>query len=207
MDTVLIYMAMAVGAFVLLVCILNKKEKEKEKQTERKNKPTEETEPTPPVEEVPVPVEVEPEPTPVSQLPSDIVKFKFQKSEEVLGRFYRVNMYTTKSETKFQAGSNGWSFRIMKGVSFRIGNSRGHMVRNEVRVKLGYGPVAVTTKHLYYACGDESTKRIPLDKIVSIKTTRSGVKVLKEGERAKPIEFVFANDVDLDKFVSLTMNQ
>ncbi len=204
MDTVLIYIAMAVGAFILLVCILNKKEKEKQK--ERENKPIEETKPTPPVE-ASEPVEVTPDPTPASQLPSDVVKFKFQKSEEVLGRFYRVNMYTTKSEAKFQAGSHGWSFRIMKGVSFRVGNSRGHMVRNEVRVKLGYGPVAVTTKHLYYACGDESTKRIPLDKIVSIKTTRSGVKVLKEGERAKPIEFVFANDADLDKFVSLTMNQ
>ena len=134
------------------------------------------------------------------EVPVNVAIFKYQKSETVKAYFDNVRVYTTAKKSHFEAGSRGVSVRVMKGVSFRFGNSCGRMVSREINVCLGSGPVAVTNKHIYFATGS-ATKRIPFTKIVSINTTNYGVKILKDGERAKPVELCFESQTDLQKFM------
>ena len=112
--------------------------------------------------------------------------FVFQKREQVACVFPLVRITSTKTESVWQAGSQGFSIRIAKGLSYRIGAARGHRVSQEVKVDLGAGPAAVTNKHFYYVT-DGLSRRISLLKIVSVAREGTSVKIVKEAARPKPL--------------------
>lgn len=49
----------------------------------------------------------------------------------------------------YEGGSRGYSIRIMKGVSYRIGNHKGHYVRQETIEKTG-GTIYLTSKKIIF---------------------------------------------------------
>lgn len=119
--------------------------------------------------------------------------FVFQKREQVACVFPLVRITSTKTESVWQAGSQGFSIRIAKGLSYRIGAARGHRVSKEVNVDLGAGPAAVTNKHFYYVT-DGLSRRIPLLKIVSVARDGDTVKIVKEAARPKPVYVRFPDE-------------
>lgn len=121
--------------------------------------------------------------------------FIFQRGERLFFCDESVRIYETKTETSYKAGSRGVSVRIAKGLSYRIGNSRGKRIQEEVVDFKGIGTVAITTKNLYYLVDDRSV-RIPLSKLVSVTQNGNEMELVKEATRPKPITFKFDDEQD-----------
>ena len=121
--------------------------------------------------------------------------FILQRGERLFFCDENVRIYETKTETSYQAGSRGVSVRIAKGLSYRIGNSRGKRIQEEVLAFKGVGTAAITTKNLYYLVDDRSV-RIPLAKLVSVTQHGNEIELVKEAVRPKPLTFKFNDEQD-----------
>lgn len=129
--------------------------------------------------------------------------FRFLKSETLLWVIGAAN-YEQRTKRETRGRSAGTSVRVMKGVSVRVGASRGTPVESDVITFRGTGMLAVTTKHVYFK-GDERSVRIPHGKIVSVDTTRLDgrptVELVRDRASGHP-EFFSVNDRETAEFVS-----
>ncbi|MBC7347859.1 MAG: hypothetical protein H5U00_10505 [Clostridia bacterium] len=115
--------------------------------------------------------------------------FNFQKSETLIWAFENVAYYEEKTRREYVGGSHGVSFRIAKGVYYRVGSFRGRPVETTERVHIDTGLLAVTTKHLYFQ-GRTKTFRVRLDKVVSFMPYSNGVGIQRDAATAKPQFFI-----------------
>jgi hypothetical protein len=121
---------------------------------------------------------------PVGALP-----FNFQRSETLIWIFNNVAYYEDKTRRRYVGGSQGVSFRIAKGVYYRVGSFRGHPVETTERVHVDTGILAVTTKHIYFH-GSTKSFRVRFDKIVSFTPYSNGIGIQRDASTAKPQVFV-----------------
>lgn len=119
--------------------------------------------------------------------------FLLRKKEVLLFAAGSVGMTETKMESRYEAGSRGVTLRIAKGVSYRVGNVKGRRVSEEVEEYAGRGPVAVTNVNLYYECGGKS-RRVALEKIVSVKRDGRDLTWVKDAARPKPVTWTFRSE-------------
>jgi hypothetical protein len=119
----------------------------------------------------------------------DGIPFNFQKSESLIWGFNNVDYYEDKTRRQYVSGSQGVSFRIAKGVYYRVGGFRGHPVETTERVYVDKGMLAVTTKHLYFG-GNKKSFRVRLDKIVSFIPFSNGIGIQRDAASAKPQYFI-----------------
>jgi len=82
----------------------------------------------------------------------------------------------------YKGGSRGVSFRVMKGVYYRVGAHRGHVVKEERLVPTSAGILVVTNKRIILqpAPGYKPVS-IPLKKVLSYSCYNNGIEVFKEG--------------------------
>lgn len=118
-----------------------------------------------------------------------VLPFNFQKSEALIWAFNDVAYYEERTRRQYIGGSHGMSFRIAKGVYYRVGSFRGHPVETTERVRVDTGILAVTTKHLYFQ-GQTKTFRVRLDKVVSFMPYSDGVGIQRDAATAKPQFFI-----------------
>lgn len=104
--------------------------------------------------------------------------FKFLKSEYLLYVFPNVGYAEQRIKREIVGRSAGTSVRIAKGVSVRVGQSRGTPVERDEVVNRGVGIMAITTKHLYFS--GERTFRIRFSRIVSVQAMRNAVEVTRD---------------------------
>ena len=131
--------------------------------------------------------------------------FVLQRNESLYYAAGNVKVYETHTETKYQAGSRGVSIRLAKGLSYRVGNSRGKRISEDRQRCIGRGAVAVSSKHVYYYVGDQSV-RVPLQKIVSVTLTGSEIEFVKEAAHPRPVTFIFNDAKDADVFAYAMKN-
>ncbi len=82
----------------------------------------------------------------------------------------------------YEGGSHGVSFRIAKGISYRVGAHRGHIVREERLVETSRGVFTITNQRLFlHPFPGHKPLSIPLNKILSYQCFSNGVEVYKEG--------------------------
>lgn len=74
----------------------------------------------------------------------------------------------------YQGGSRGVSLRLVKGVSFRVGQQRGQMVSQSGIVPISEGYFVVTNKRLVFS-GDRKSVTTPLDKLVDLHVFADGL--------------------------------
>ncbi len=118
--------------------------------------------------------------------------FKLMKSEKLIWVFYPVDHYEHKTRRDYRGGSTGYSFRVAKGFWLRQSSSRGTPVEVDHKVHRGSGPLAVTTKHLYFS-GDR-TFRIRFSKIVSaVAFDDSTLVITRDRASGHPDSFVLGN--------------
>lgn len=115
--------------------------------------------------------------------------FNFQKSESLIWLFTNVAYYEDKTRRQFVGGYQGVSFRIAKGIYYRVGGFRGHPVETTERVHADTGQLAVTNKHIYFS-GASKSFRIKLDKIVSYTPYDDGIGIHRDTATTKPQIFV-----------------
>lgn len=118
------------------------------------------------------------------------VPFNFMKSEKIIYAFPNISISEIKTVHEYQAGSRGMSFRIMKGVYYHTGGTKGQRIEKQELKRLGYSDVAITNKYLYFQANNNAM-RVKHDKIVSIIPDEDGVTVFRDGARANPLYFRF----------------
>lgn len=106
-----------------------------------------------------------------------------KQGEAIQWIFNRVEFREQRMRVSYQGGSHGASFRIMKGVSYRIGAHKGYRVENVEMATVGHGDLAVSTKAIYFLCPSK-TKKTTLATIVSVDTYDDGIVVTPS--RGKP---------------------
>lgn len=118
------------------------------------------------------------------------VPFNFMKSEKIIYAFPNISISEIKTVHEYQAGSRGMSFKIMKGVYYHTGGTKGQRIEKQELKRLGYSDVAITNKYLYFQANNNAM-RVKHDKIVSIIPDEDGVTVFRDGARANPLYFRF----------------
>ena len=104
--------------------------------------------------------------------------FKFLKSEHLIYVFPNVGYAEQRVKREIVGRSAGTSVRIARGVSVRVGQSRGTPVERDEIVDRGMGTMAITTKHIYFS--GERTFRIRFSRIVSVQAMRDAVEVTRD---------------------------
>jgi hypothetical protein len=82
----------------------------------------------------------------------------------------------------YSGGSHGISFPIVKGIRYRVGAHRGHMVKEDRLVETSRGALLITTQRLFlHPFPGYKPVSIPLNKILSYQCFNNGIEVYKEG--------------------------
>lgn len=128
------------------------------------------------------------------QLPARVsvaggVPVNLQKGESIIWAFRNVEMFEDKIQKEYVGRSQGMSFRIMKGVYYRVGGFKGRPVETTHRVKVDSGMLIVTERNVYFA-GPSKSVRIPFKKIVAFHPYDDGVGVMRDSANAKAQVFV-----------------
>lgn len=108
------------------------------------------------------------------------------KKETVLWTYNGVNLYQEKITREWVGRSRGMSFRVMKGVYYHTGGSKGHPVEHSSMEHQGTGSLFVTNKNLIFYSQTKGLK-IPFNKIVGITPYSDGIEVHKDGANTKRI--------------------
>jgi hypothetical protein len=114
--------------------------------------------------------------------------FILQKKEVLLWVFQNVQYFSTKTTRTYVAGNSGMSVRVMKGVYYRVGQTKGHSVAKDDLVSEGMGTLAVTNKHLLFD-GPGKDVKFGIDKLVTVQPLSDGIMVQRDTQTAKPQGF------------------
>jgi len=112
-----------------------------------------------------------------------------QKDEEVVWVFPSCEYLEDTPRREYVGHSQGMSFRIMKGVYYRVGGFKGRPVDRTERVHIDTGMVVITNKHIFFA-GPVKALRVPYAKIVSFQPFSDGIGIIRDASSAKPQIFV-----------------
>lgn len=115
--------------------------------------------------------------------------FNLQKNESLVWCFRNVPFYEEKIYKSYVGQSQGVSFRVMRGVYYRVGSSKGYPVETARNEQVDVGMLGVTTQHVYFA-GSKKSFRIPYKKIVSFTPYSDGIGICKDAANAKPQTFI-----------------
>lgn len=74
----------------------------------------------------------------------------------------------------YQGGSRGVNLRLVKGVSFRVGQQKGQMVSQSGIVPISEGYFVITNKRLVFS-GDRKSVTTPIDKLVDLHVFSDGL--------------------------------
>lgn len=105
------------------------------------------------------------------------------KKKEIVHFADKAIFYEMKSiNLGYSGGSHGVSFQIAKGVRYRVGAHRGHMVKEDRLVKTSTGVLIITNQRLFlHPFPGYKPLSIPLNKILSYQCYNNGIEVYKEG--------------------------
>lgn len=108
---------------------------------------------------------------------------------------------------RYEGGSQGFSFRIAKGVSYRVGGHRGHIVSETGNVPVSRGNLVLTSKRTIFE-GDRKSFSLKFDKILNIDVYNDGMKVSVENGKNKLLLFGSRENADvIGAMVSQLINQ
>lgn len=102
---------------------------------------------------------------------------------------------TTK--TRYVGGSRGVSFRIAKGVYYRVGNFKGERVTERFKQMTDSGTLYVTNKRVIFV-GAKKNITYPFNKIINITKFDDAIQFQKENE-TKPKYFLIKDQSAIDE--------
>jgi hypothetical protein len=96
----------------------------------------------------------------------------------------------------YEGGSQGVSIRIMRGVSYRVGAQRGHLVSETGIVPVSHGNLVLTNKRAIFL-GDAKSFNLKLDKILSAEMYNNGIKFADGNGKNKLVQFDSHDNSDI----------
>ena len=110
------------------------------------------------------------------------------KDESVLWCYDNVTMWQEKVKREMVGSHSGFSFRVMKGVTYRTGGFKGHPVEHSYMDNSGTGSLYITNKNIIFHSTERSIK-IPYKKIIGLNPYQDGMGVQQDGSNAKKLVF------------------
>lgn len=104
--------------------------------------------------------------------------------EYIIWEYPNVTMYQEKIVKEWVGRSSGWSYRVMKGVYYRTGSSKGHPVEHSTMEPSGTGSLILTNKNIIFYSSMKSAK-IAYKKLIGVTPYSDGVELQKDGANAK----------------------
>jgi hypothetical protein len=74
----------------------------------------------------------------------------------------------------YEGGSQGVSFRLAKGITYRVGARRGHLVSDKQVMPVSTGNFVMTNKRAVFA-GDAKSFALKFDKIINLELYANGL--------------------------------
>ncbi len=118
--------------------------------------------------------------------------FLLSKNETIVWLFRNVTLHEQKVKREYVGRSQGMSFRVAKGVYYRVGGFKGRPLETTVMEKISTGSLCLTDKNIYFSSSQKSLK-IPYNKIINIENYSNGLGLQKDGASSKPIFLENAN--------------
>lgn len=110
------------------------------------------------------------------------------KGENALWCYNNVTMYQEKIKREMRGSHSGFSFRVMKGVTYRTGGFNGHPVETSYMENQGVGSLYVTNKNIIFM-GQTRSIKVPYSKIIGINPYSDGMEVQRDGNNVKRLVF------------------
>lgn len=110
------------------------------------------------------------------------------KGEDALWCYNNVTMYQEKVKREMVGSHSGFSFRVMKGVTYRTGGFKGHPVETSYMENMGLGSLYVTNKNIIFM-GQTRSIKVPYSKIIGINPYSDGMEVQRDGNNVKRLVF------------------
>lgn len=130
---------------------------------------------------------------PKTRITLDIpLPFKLQQREVLLWAFPNTRLFERITKRKITGGSTGASFRIMKGVYWRVGAFKGVPVSWEETHQTDTGLLVLTNKHILYS-GSVRNQKIAYSKLALINPYADAIEIQRDATAAKPQIF---RDID-----------
>jgi hypothetical protein len=108
---------------------------------------------------------------------------------------------------RYEGGSQSVSFRIAKGVSYRIGAQRGHIVADTAIVPVSSGELVVTSKRVIFR-GDAKSFSLKLDKLLELNLFGNGVRLTDAKGKPRMVKFADEGNADVvGATLSFAINQ
>ncbi|CAB4626949.1 MAG: hypothetical protein F2599_05095 [Actinobacteria bacterium] len=108
----------------------------------------------------------------------EIPGFTAEKGETPIYKLSRAALTEFRSTgSSFQSGSQGLSFRIAKGVNYRVGASKGQLLKNpEQLTVIDEGSVTFTNKRIFFV-GSNVNREWDFSKLLDVSVGANGVYV------------------------------
>ena len=119
------------------------------------------------------------------------------KKNEVCHYQGYFDLMEQKSKTSYVGGSRGVSFRIAKGVSYRVGAFKGDRITEVYNDITDTGILCITNQRIIFS-GNIKNITYSLKKIVNMVTYKDGIQFQKENE-TKPKYFINNNSETIDE--------
>jgi hypothetical protein len=97
---------------------------------------------------------------------------------------------------RYEGGSQGFSFRIAKGVSYRVGAHRGHLVTETGIVPISAGDIIITSKRAIFR-GDRKSFNTRLDKLLDIQVYSDGARLTDAAGKPRVLQFASRENTDI----------
>ena len=108
--------------------------------------------------------------------------------EVALWCYNNVTMYQEKVQREYVGRTGGFSFRLVKGITYRTGGFKGHPVETSYMENMGRGSLYVTNRNIIFMGAQRSIK-VPYSKIIGINPYSDGMEVQRDGTNVKRLAF------------------
>ncbi|HRE13437.1 MAG TPA: hypothetical protein PLD37_04495 [Usitatibacteraceae bacterium] len=89
---------------------------------------------------------------------------------------------------RYEGGSQGVSIRIAKGLTYRVGAHRGHLVSDTAVLPVSSGDLIITNRRVIFR-GDSKSFNIRLDKLLEMKLFGDGIRLTDEKGKPRIVKF------------------
>lgn len=127
------------------------------------------------------------------------------RGESIVWVYNSVTMYQEKTERQYQGRRNGWSFRVMKGVTYHTGGTNMKPIEHTYMENKGVGTLYVTNKNIIFQ-GSTAAIKVPYAKLIGVTPYSDGIEVHRDGANMKRLAFQGFDSWFLMNVISLIAN-
>ena len=122
---------------------------------------------------------------PTSNMPAPIM---LGRGETIIWTYDGVSMYQEKTVKEYGGRRSGWSFRVMKGVTYHTGGTKIKPIEHTYMDCKGTGTLYITNKHLIFQ-SPTAAQKVPYTKMIGVTPYSDGIEVHRDGANAKRLTF------------------